>query len=164
MFHPISKTKSNGGVNLIYLFGVDGMQRVYPELNNYFLMVLLVEVIIIVTRLNSKVFSLERLSKFWVPKYLQKQFWSENKFQTKLCVRKKIWSEKILCQKKFGSEKNIGSEKILGQTKFWVLQLVCSVIVEFGVVLIVLLETWVIWTPKLSQKPMHWSMCQISAF
>ena len=54
----ISKTKSNGGVNLIYLFGVDGMQRVYPELNNYFLMVLLVEVIIIVTRLKSKVFSL----------------------------------------------------------------------------------------------------------
>ena len=31
---------------------------------------------------------------------------------------------------------------------------VCSVIVDFGVVLLVLLVTWVIWTPKLSQKPM----------
>ena len=37
----------------------------------------------------------------------EKMFWVQTKFS----------SEKILCQKKFGSKKNIGSENFLGQTK-----------------------------------------------
>ena len=80
---------------------------------------------------------------------------------------------------KYKSEKNFGSKIILGQKKVKVQKilgpkqhhlcviirfLVCSVIVDFGVVLLVLLVTWVIWTPKLSQKPMIGLMCQISAF
>ena len=53
-----------------------------------------------------------------------------------------------MSEKNVGSEKNFGSEKILGPT---IRFLVCSVIVDFGVVLLL---TWVIWTPKLSQKPL----------
>ena len=70
---------------------------------------------------------------------------------------KNVGSEKMLSRKKFmfpknfRSEKNVGSEKNLGAT---IRFLVCSVIVDFGVVLLVLLVTLVIWTPKLSQKPM----------
>ena len=72
---------------------------------------------------------------FFGPKIL---FWTQNFFKTFLS------DESFFIYNIF--EKNFGLKKNLGQKNF-----VCSVIVDFGVVLIV---TWVIWTPKLSQKPM----------
>ena len=103
--------------------------------------------------MGSRIFLVQRnflSKKYWVQILLglkqilgPKQFWVQ-----KVLSPKKFLSKKILCPKKSGSEKNIGSDKIVGAT---IRFLVCSVIVDFGVVLLV---TWVIWTPKLSQKPM----------
>ena len=81
---------------------------------------------LVITRLKSKVFSLERLYKFCVKKI----------FKQILGPKKKIWSEKILGSKKFCARKKFGLEKIciriffetnkisglkiFGPNKFWV--------------------------------------------
>ena len=80
-------------------------------------------------------------------KFDEKIFW----VQKNIFVQKKFFVRKNFVSKKFWSEINIGSEKFLGAT---IRLLVCSVIVDFGVVLLVLLVTWVMWTSKLNQKPM----------
>ena len=74
----------------------------------------------------------------------KKIFASKKKLRPKKFCVKKNWVWKKYCFWKI-----FGSGKILGAT---IRFLVCSFIVDFG--LLVLLVTWVIWTPKPSQKPM----------
>ena len=91
---------------------------------------------------------------------LRKNFRSENKkiyVMKKICAKKnlgrkkfefwiKCWTwKKCWVRKEFWVQKNFGSEIILGATISF---LVCSVLVDFCKVLIVLLVTWVIWTPN----------------
>ena len=86
-----------------------------------------------------------------------KKFWSKNKFKFQKNVRTKkfvgsqkdVWSKKCLVQKMFGPKKmvslqnilglkNLGFKKILVRNFFWV----------GGVLVVLVLVTWVIWTPN----------------
>ena len=92
--------------------------------------------------------------KFWSEKMLclkrmlgQKKI-LEHKFSL---VQKKIWVKKKFCsQKKFWYKKILGLKKIWFKKNFWVTNrnLVCSVIVDFGGVLLVVLVLLVTWTPN----------------
>ena len=82
------------------------------------------------TRLESKVFILERLFTVCIRKKIQKNFRSEkyfvseNNFQKKF-GSEKFWSEKKFCLKKFWFKNFFGTNKIfglkiLGPKKFWI--------------------------------------------
>ena len=88
-------------------------------------------------------------SKFFLGRNFESE--KQNYGLKKFWFRKNVGSEKIL-----GSKKMLGLKRILGQNKFGsekilgatISFLVCNVIVDFSVILLVLLLTWVIWTPN----------------